>query len=560
MPTSHALQSRRWVAFAVAILLSLLVAAPWLLPGYLFGTDWPGPTRFLLPSQISSSVLLQVALSAAAWAVGAETTGKILVLAILAGASMAAYRSIPTPGFVGRAAGATLYAANPFVFGRLHYGQLFLLAAYALLPWVATCLRGLCAEPRWTRGLLLALSVSLVGVFSAHFFLVAVVTAVVVVVAQIALADDRRAYLQSAGIPLAVAATGTMVLSAYWVAPLLIGQGAEATVIAGTGAAELRAYAAVADPNLGLLPNLLGLYGFWAENTGRFTSMKAFVPFWPVVLAAVLAISAVGFVGVLRGVDRRLRAWVMGLVAVALIALVLEMGVSHPLTAWVVQRLDSTIPLYRGMRDAGKWAALLALVYSQLFGLGVNEIVERIRKLKLAPTSVEWIGATAIGLLIALPLYYGNGMLFGLHGEIKPSAYPAGWYAADRSMASDPHPGRALFLPWHEYMAYSFIQNQNKVIASPAPTFFSVPILSSTDPEIPGVSPPSDPDHVAISGLVRAGETGDWSGVLAAHGIKYVVVAREVDWKSFDFLRQQSGLTLVGDYGSIVLYRVTTSP
>jgi len=179
--------------------------------------------------------------------------------------------------------------------------------------------------------------------------------------------------------------------------------------------------------------------------------------------------------------------------------------------------------------------------------------MERIRK--LTPPRVEWIGATATGLLIALPLCYGNGTLFGLHGEIKPSQYPAGWYAADRALLADPHPGRALFLPWHEYMAYSFVQNQNKVIASPAPTFFSVPIVSSSNPEIPGAVPPSDPDQSAVSTLVQTGAAGDWSRALAGRDIKYVLMAREVDWKSFDFLRQQPGLNLVGDYGSIVLYR-----
>jgi hypothetical protein len=209
------------------------------------------------------------------------------------------------------------------------------------------------------------------------------------------------------------------------------------------------------------------------------------------------------------------------------------------------------------MRDAGKWAALLAVVYSQLFGLGVNEIIGRIRKLELPPANVEWVGATAAGLLIALPLYYGNGLLFGMHGEIMPSAYPAGWYTADHVLSSDPHPGRTLFLPWHKYMAYSFIQNQNRVVACPATNFFSVPIVSSANADIPGVAAPSDPDQVAVSNLVEAGATGDWSHTLAGLGVKYVLVAREVDWKSFDFLSRQDGLALVGDYATIVVYRNT---
>jgi hypothetical protein len=538
---------------AGACVLAFVVAVPWLESGYLFGTDWPGPRRFGLPTGLSSSSPLQVALAGISQLVGAEATGKILVLVILAGGALAAFQALPTGAFAGRLAAATLYIANPLVFGRLHYGQVFLLAGYALLPWAASRARTLCAEPSWRAALTLGLSVSLVGVFSAHLFLVAWVMTAIVVVAHVATTAPPRSLAASA----VLAAAATLVLSSYWIVPLLVGNGAEAAVIAGTGAGQLRAYAAVADPNLGLVPNLLGLYGFWAENAGRFTSMKAFVPIWPVILAAILAVSALGFASATRGRDRGLRAWVIGLVVAGALALVLEMGVSSPLTAGLVQWLDSTFPIYKGMRDAGKWAALLALAYSQLFGLGVNEIVERIRKLDLPAQRIEWVNATAIGLLIALPLYYGNGLLFGMHGEIRPSAYPSGWYAADRILASDPHPGRTLFLPWHEYMAYSFIQNQNKVVASPAPTFFSVPIVSSANPELSGVAPPNDPDQAAITGLVQSGRTGDWSQVLASRGIKYVLVAREVDWKSFDFLDQQAGLVLVGDYSSIILYRNT---
>ena len=71
----------------------------------------------------------------------------------------------------------------------------------------------------------------------------------------------------------------------------------KAQMVAGTGPGDLSAYAAVPDRSLGLLPNLLGLYGFWAENSGRFTSMKAFVPWWPVVLAAILLTAAIGAIG-----------------------------------------------------------------------------------------------------------------------------------------------------------------------------------------------------------------------------------------------------------------------
>src|SRR5207245_2093581 len=108
------------------------------------------------------------------------------------------------------------------------------------------------------------------------------------------------------------------------------------------------------------IPNLLGLYGFWAEDTGRFILMKAFVPLWPVILLILIALGALGALEVIR---RRPalnfaegRPWVFALLAAGAIALILEMGVANPVTEPLVRFLDTVFPPYRGMRDAGKWA------------------------------------------------------------------------------------------------------------------------------------------------------------------------------------------------------------
>jgi|SRR5207302_3351106 len=143
-----------------------------------------------------------------------------------------------------------------------------------------------------------------------------------------------------------------------------------------------------------------------------------------------------------------------------------------------------------------------------------------------------------------------------MHGEIKPSQYPAGWYAADRLLAADRQDGRALILPWHEYMTYTFIENQNKVVAPPAPMFFSVPVLVSTNPEVSGLPAPSDSDQVAVADLVRSGSQGHWAAELRALNVRYVLLVREVDYESYRFLDVQSGLSKAADFDSIVVYRV----
>jgi len=556
LPNGHGPGLRHWAPeTAWASLLTLLVAGPWVRGGYLFGTDWPGPRRFGLPAGLSSSAPVQVLLATMSWVVGGEATGKLFAFGLVFLAAWLAFRAVPTQDVFARAAGSALYVFNPFVFDRFHYGQLFLLAGYALLPWIAVRLRVLYRDPGPKTGLLAALSLWLVASFTIHLALVAAVLGAALLVAHLVAARGRAAYARRLVPGLLTAVIASLLASAYWIVPTVTGRGPEGAVISATGPAELAAYAAVPDPHLGLVPNLLGLYGFWAENSGRFTSLKQFVPFWPLILILILAVCALGAATTLRRRADPLAPWVAGLLAAAAMALLLEMGISHPLTSGFVRWLDATVPVYRGMRDAGKWAAMLALVYSQLGGLGVAAIMGWTRSGKKREVDSQWAGAVAAGLLLALPVYYGNGLLFGLHGEITPSAYPSGWYAADRVMAADPNPGTALFLPWHEYLGLSFVENQNRVIASPAPTFFSVPVLVSANPELPGVAPPSDPAQAAITGLLGSGEQGDWAQVLADLGVKYVVLAREADWASYQFLDRQPDLVLVGDYGSIVLYR-----
>src|SRR5438128_2480947 len=99
-----------WAAF-----VALLVTGPWLMPGYLFGTDWPGQRRFLFPTELSSSGLIQVVLGTTSHLFPGEIVGKVFVVGLLFLGALGAYCTVPVAGFVPKAVAATLYLANPFV-------------------------------------------------------------------------------------------------------------------------------------------------------------------------------------------------------------------------------------------------------------------------------------------------------------------------------------------------------------------------------------------------------------------------------------------------------------
>jgi hypothetical protein len=535
------------VSTAWGIVLTLLIAGPWLAGGYLFGTDWPGPRRIDFPTELSNLAPTFALLAALSRVITAELTTKVFVLGVLFAGAVSSYRALPRGGYAARAVAALIVVMNPFVYGRLHYGQYTILAGYAALPWVLRQVWVLIDEPTSRNGAYLGIALALVAALDLHMFAIALLVVAALVVPRIGRVARG----------VAVAAVVSLIGTSYWLVPLVLGRGSTASTIAGIGSGDIAAYAAVPDSQLGLLPNLLGLYGFWAEDSGRFTSMKDFAPGWPAILLVILVVAAIGAIATFRSGDRELKFWVGGLVAAGAIALFLEAGVSSTVTAGVVGWAYAHVPFYSGMRDAGKWAALLALVYSQLVGLGVVAILYWVRERRIGG---QWGESVAIGLLLAFPLYFGNGLLYGSHGEIVPSAYPQDWYKIDRVLLADPHPGRTLFLPWHLYMDLSFVRNQNAVVASPAPSFFSTPIVISGDPEVIGVAPPSDPEQRAISALVAAGHKGQWAQVLAAHHIKYVLLAREADWTSYTYLDDQPGLTIEDDFDSLVLFKVAGSP
>lgn len=540
-----------WVGF-----LTVLVVGPWFLPGYIFGTDFAGDRRFDFPSSVHSYAGLEIALALIAKVFSAEAAAKLLIFSSLFAAGVGAFRALPSGGFVPRAIASAVYMLNPFVYGRLLYGQLGVVAAYAILPWIVLRTRRLIDQPSMKQSFATALGLVVVGILELHMLLLVGLLMVSLLLTRAVQCRRDFQYLIHLGLGVLVAVGIAALASLYWLVPLLLGISDQGKTLAAIGPGDLAAFSVVPDHHLGLVPNLLGLYGFWAEGVGRFSSMKEFVPLWPIALAGLLLLALVGATAALtdRTEVSQDRAWVSGLLLAAIVALALEVGVADPHVAGFVRWIDSVFSPYRGLRDSGKWAAVLALVYSQLVPRGAMAVLAWTSGLDLGRVSAP-AQALVAGLTIALPLYYGNGLLYGTHSQIQPSQYPAGWYEADATLLADRHPGRVVFLPWHLYMSLHFVRNANTVILSPAPEFFSAPIVVSNDPEIPGVRAPVDGDQTAISGLVRAQAAGSWGPMLASRGIKYVLLVKEVDWSTYDYLNRQSGLVRVADYGSLVLYR-----
>lgn len=128
------------------VLVSLLITAPLLAPGFVVGYDMvfvPDLSLRLdlfgvstaMPRAVPSDVVVAVLDEIA----GGQVLNKLVLVAIplLSGLGMTAlWRELRLGGALPGAAAATLYMWNPFVAERLRLGAWALLLGYAALPWL----------------------------------------------------------------------------------------------------------------------------------------------------------------------------------------------------------------------------------------------------------------------------------------------------------------------------------------------------------------------------------------------------------------------------------------
>src|SRR5205823_2716682 len=228
-------------------MLALLIAGPWLVPGYFFGTDWPGPRHFRVTLDFSSATPFDSVLAAFAAFISAEITAKLLILVMLVAGGLGAFGAVPAGGFIPRAMASVIYVVNPFAYGRIHYGQLLLIAGYALLPWIAATLLGLIRKPGWRPALILAVELTALGILDLHLL---IPIGLLVASAAVAFAIWRRSdrpYQTELIKNIGLTVGATVVASLYWLIPLFTGSNSEGRAIASVGTADLSAFGVASD-------------------------------------------------------------------------------------------------------------------------------------------------------------------------------------------------------------------------------------------------------------------------------------------------------------------------
>jgi hypothetical protein len=177
------------------------------------------------------------------------------------------------------------------------------------------------------------------------------------------------------------------------------------------------------------------------------------------------------------------------------------------------------------------------------------------RLLYASKTKLRFAGI-AVGFLIIL-LGFTPVMFRGFDGQLVPRHYPADWYTINQRLNKDSGTYQVLFLPWHMYMSFQFA---GRVIANPGNGFFDKPLLVSDDPELAGTGPAvaNAQKRLLTSHILPQAPRGSLLGhQLAPLKVKYVLLAKDDDYATYQYLDHQADLKLVSETATLKLYRNT---
>lgn len=441
------------------VLLTLLITAPLLAPGYVVGYDMvfvPDLTVRLdlfgvttaMPRAVPSDVLVAVLDEV----VGGQVLNKVVLVAIplLSGLGMTAlWRELRLGAALPGAAAVTLFVWNPFVAERLRLGAWALLLGYAALPWLVRSALRLRQGKGWP-GFLLA---------SAGCALTASGGIVGLLVAGLILLWPGRRVVWPLG--------AAVLLNAPWLVAGLV-HGGSATA----DPASVTAFAARNEGYGGALPTLLTLGGVWNADVvpGNRGDLL------PVIFAFIMLLLSVAGVVLWWRQDRIVGA----LVVAAVVALLVGMaGVVAP---GAFAEVVANVPGAGLFRDGQRYLGPLVLLQSIGFGVAVHALLQRVSLQRV-------VGVTAVLLPIAaLPALAGGGGL-------KVSHYPAEWARAQQALGGP-------FIPWPFESYRAPVWNDRRPVLDPMPRYFDQPAVV--------------PDELIVSGHRLAGEDARAAAVATA--------------------------------------------
>jgi hypothetical protein len=527
-------------------LVALFILWPLLAPGFILTLDMVFTPKLPMPGTVTSSYLFHAGLHFLNVVLSGDVIEKILLFVILLFSGLGMHRLMdflrPTlePATTQWAAYASglLYMINPFTYERFMAGQYSVLLGYAYLPFFVLALFRFLKDQSLRRAAVLVGWLIAISIVSIHTLGLAFIVSLIAI-SQVVWNDRadvkrlRRLVMYTAGI-----GSIFFIVSSYWLLPLLRGEGPTAASIDTFQTTDQTAFATGGGSITGKLVHVIRLEGFWGEERGLFLLPQDELRVWGLAVIALWALVVIGILSVWRQKRETGVLFVIVIIAAALLAA----GIGSD---W----LSAHIPFFAGYREPQKFVALVAFSYAVLVGFAIPKLLQMFPA-RFGPI---WIAVTCLCALVGLTPV----MFFGFDGQLVPRHYPPDWYAMNAQIDRDTSSYQVLFLPWHLYTRYQFA---GRVIANPGSSFFDMPLLISNNPELGDTGPavPDEKDSLLTTRILpQAPHSNTLGRQLAPLQIKYVLLSKNDDYRTYGYLDHQTDLQLVTDSATLRLYRNT---
>jgi hypothetical protein len=541
----------------------LFIVAPlFFTKGYIFLTDlvW-GPNISL--SWSSQYFLLNVAVKGLSFLLSVDLIEKLYItlclgLALWGGRKIAGlFLKEPWLVFV-----ASLFALfNPFVYDRAMYGQINIVGAFGLMLLGAGFLLEYLEKKQWRQIVFAGLTFAFSIQFSPHFIFFIAAFYIFVFLPGLFIGkrgmtggdDDNKSGTKAKIIDAVKISVILLViafaLNANWIIGGITGASALGQFVSkGITQQDLVAFQTSGKTGADALGNVLMMSGFWGKDQFRYADLTTFANNWGRSFFLLLPLILWGFVAGLRSREKKYRVMTIGAGALFIVSVVLATGIRISVGSQITYFLFNHLPFYKGLRETQKWVSVATMIYLIFLSVGLRELFTKKIVQRNALIMKILVGAI---IVMQAPL-----LLWGFGGQVKPVQYPSDWYTVNSYIVHDDAgcSGSILFFPWHEYMSFSWI---GAIIANPAPAFFQCPVISGTDMEWGGniIGASEDPVGQAVVAWLNTGGKTDLLRN-TTYNIKYIVLAKELDWQSYVGMGTNPELQPVMETATLVVYKV----
>ncbi len=529
--------------------LVLLIMGPMLLRGYILTFDMVFTPKLPAPSTVINSYLFEEFLHILNIALPSQLIQKMMIFSILliAGVgmhkltqlSMQKRKELPAY-FAG-----ILYVVNPFTYERWMAGHYYLLVGYALLPWLVRSLLFFVKKPARRQAFYLMIWYCAMAFASIHVLVLSILAGIVILVVHTIL-NRNKIYFQKLGLNTLLICLGFVLINSFWIVGVVNGSSEIVRTVNSFDNRHLEAFTTAANPHVGLLPNVIGMSGFWLERYHRYALPNAVWVMWLTIMLALLVLVGLG----IKRHYANSRAQTIAFAIIGGLGFFIASGIHAPIWGRLNHWILLHIPILRGFREPQKFVALLVLAYCFFAAIGIEQLMEFLDGKKFA------LKDSLAPALLLLPIGLVPVMIFGFAGQLKPVDYPASWYRYNKQLKQDTGDYKALFLPWHEYMSFDFTP---RIIANPAPNFFGSRIISGDNAEFGDVyretfNPRSDYIEQQTLPQLSAPDLGLRLNKL---NIKYIMLSRGYDWQNYRQLDNTRQLKKIRDDVGLTVYENT---